>query len=379
MIPVCQPVFGTREKELLKECIDTQWISSDGPFVAQFEKQFSNYVSCENGIAVANGTAALEVALYAIGIGEGDEVILPSFTIISCALAILRLGARPVFVDCEPETWNIDTNQVEKHISPKTKAIMAVHMYGHPSDMDPLLELKKKYKLSIIEDCAQVHGAEYKGRRCGSIGDVASFSFYSNKIITTGEGGMVTTNHKNVAERARSYRNLCFTTGRRFLHEELGYNFRMTNLQAAIGVAQMERIDEFVQKKRELGQYYTKLLQKIPGVKTQIEKTWAKCVYWMYCVELDPKLGIRAHQMIEKLGAEGIQCRPFFYGLHDQPALRKLGYSFDKNNFAVTERAAEYGFYLPSSTDLPFATVDHIVTVLAKILKEFSVTKGTYV
>ena len=368
MIPVCKPLFGSREKELLNQCLESEWISSDGPFVRQFEDQFSNYVGCQHGIAVNNGTAALEAALFALGVMDGDEVILPSFTIISCVLAVVRLGAKPVLVDCEPDTWNMDTTQVENLITKKTKVIMAVHMYGHPTDMDPLLKLKIKYNLMILEDCAQVHGAEYKGKKCGSIGDAASFSFYSNKIITTGEGGMVTTRDGKFAERARSYRNLCFMEGRRFYHEDLGYNFRMTNLQAAIGVAQFERIDEFVAKKREIGQYYTENLQKIPGVKTQVEKPWAKCVYWMYCIELDKNLGLSARLAMQKLEELNIQCRPFFLGMHSQPALKN--YKFSQDAFPIADRIAEYGFYVPSSVGLDRKTIDYVIESVGRVVRE---------
>jgi perosamine synthetase len=368
MIPVNEPLLNGREKELLNQCIETGWISSDGPFVEEFERAFASYVGVRYGVAVCNGTAALETALYSAGIGPGDEVIMPAFTIISCALAALRLGAIPVLVDSEPDTWNMDVTQIEARITPRTRAIMPVHIYGHPVDMDPILDLAKRYGLLVVEDAAEVHGAQYKGRMCGSIGQVSAFSFYANKIITTGEGGMILTSDTHVAERARSYRNLCFRPEKRFYHTELGYNFRMTNLQAAIGVAQMDRIDEFIGIKRRLGAHYRDRLSQIPGVRCQIEKPWARTVYWMYCIELDSALGVDAETMMSELRKHEIGTRPFFLGLHEQPALHRLGL-FTGEKHPVTERIARQGLYLPSGLTLTEKQVDKVVKAVNAILK----------
>lgn len=369
MLPVNEPLLDGREKELLIKCIDTGWISSDGPFIAEFEDRFADYIGVRHGVAVCNGTAALETALYAAGIGKGDEVILPSFTIISCVIAVLRLGAFPVLVDVEPETWNMDVTQLEARITSKTKAIMPVHIYGHPVDMDPLMQLAKKYNLLVIEDAAEVHGAEYKGRKCGSIGHISAFSFYANKIITTGEGGMVLTSDPGMAERAKSYRNLCFRPEKRFLHTELGQNYRMTNLQAALGVAQMERIEEFVMIKRRLGAYYRNKFADIKGIKCQIEKPWAKTVYWMYCIELDVALGITAEDMMLALSKKGIGTRPFFTGLHEQPVLHKMGL-FQNEHYPVTERIARQGLYLPSGLTLKENQVNEVVSAVRAVITE---------
>jgi perosamine synthetase len=367
MIPVNEPKFGPREKELLLQCIDTGWISSDGPFVREFEEKFAGYLGMKHGIAVCNGTASIEAALYALGIQEGDEVIMPTFTIISCAVAALRLGAKPVLVDIDPELWTMDVGQVEKRITPKTRAIMPVHIYGHPVDMDPLIAIAKKYGIPIVEDAAEVHGAEYKGRKCGSMGEVSSFSFYANKVVTTGEGGMVVTNDAAIAERARSYRNLCFIPEKRFLHHELGYNFRMTNLQAAIGVAQTERIEESVAFKRKMGEYYRRKLSAIPGLRFQSEKPWAKSVYWMYSVEIDPGTGLTAEDVMKKLGAKKIGTRPFFLGMHEQPVFHKMGL-FAGEKYPHAERAARQGFYLPSGFTLTEAQVDTVCEELHHIM-----------
>ena len=260
MIPVNEPLLDGNEKKYLVECIDTGWISSEGPFVERFEEQFAARVKRRYGIAVCNGSAALDVAISALGIGSGDEIILPTFTIISCAAAIVRAGAVPVVVDCDPLSWNMDVNLIEANITARTRAIMVVHIYGFPVDMDPVLALAQKHGLKIIEDAAQMHGQTYKGKPCGSFGDISTFSFYPNKHITTGEGGMVVVDEPELAERCRSLRNLCFKTGKRFEHDELGWNFRMSNLQAAVGLAQLERLDEFVERKRQMGQRYTQLL-----------------------------------------------------------------------------------------------------------------------
>lgn len=369
MIPVNQPLLDGREKELLLQCIETGWISSDGPFIAEFERRFASFIGSDHGVAVCNGTAALETALFAAGIGKGDEVIMPSFTIISCALAAIRLGAVPVLVDAEPVTWNMDVSRIEERITPRTRAVMPVHIYGHPVDMDPLLAIARRHELMIVEDAAEVHGSEYKGRRCGSIGNVSAFSFYANKIITTGEGGMVLTSDPRMAERARSYRNLCFRPEKRFYHTELGNNFRMTNMQAALGVAQMERIDEFIGIKRRLGAYYREKLSRFEGIKCQVEKPWAKMVYWMYCVEMDPGMGLTAEDMMTRLGKKGIGTRPFFLGLHEQPALHDRDL-FKGECYPVTERISRQGFYLPSGLALTEREVDEVARAFEGILSD---------
>jgi perosamine synthetase len=367
MILVNQPLLNGREKELLLQCIESGWISSDGPFVSEFEHLFASYIGVEHGIAMCNGTAALEAALFAAGIGKGDEVIMPSFTIISCALAAIRLGATPVLVDADSETWGMDVNQIEARITPKTRAIMPVHIYGHPVDMDPVLEVAERHNLIVIEDAAEVHGAEYKNRKCGSLGHLSAWSFYANKIVTTGEGGMVLTSNPKMAERAASYRNLCFRPERRFYHTELGHNFRMTNLQAAIGVAQMDRVEEFVQTKRRLGKYYRDRLSEIDGIKFQVEKPWAKTVYWMYCIELTDSLRLDAEEMMQKLTQKGVGTRPFFLGLHEQPVLHGLGL-FAGESYPITEKIARRGLYLPSGLTLTEKQIDEVVAAVNEIV-----------
>ena len=261
-IPVNEPLLDGNEKKYLCECIDTGWISSEGPFVKEFEQKMGVSVGRKYGIAVSNGTAALEVAAQALGIGHGDEVIMPTFTIISCAMAITKLGGVPVLIDSDPHTWNMNVDEIEAKITDKTKAIMIVHIYGLPVDVDAILKLAKKYRLKVIEDAAEMHGQNYRGKPCGSFGDISTFSFYPNKHITTGEGGMVMTDNEELAERCRSLRNLCFRKDIRYVHDEISDNYRFTNLQAAVGLAQLERLEEFVARKRKMGKFYTEHLKE---------------------------------------------------------------------------------------------------------------------
>jgi len=351
-IPVCTPELqGGKEEDYTRDCIRTGWISSEGPYVKKFEQAWADYCSMSEGVAVSSGTAALHVALKCLPLEPGDEVILPSFTIISCATAIIEAGAKPVLVDCIADTWTMSTDAIGEKITPRTRAIMVVHIYGHPVDMEPVHALAKKHDLFIIEDAAEAHGAEYRGRRCGGLADISIFSFYANKIITTGEGGMLLTDNPKFAERARSLRNLCFRTDRRFLHTEIGYVYRMTNIQAAIGLAQTERVETFVDKKRDVARVYNECLGDLAGLQLPVEKDWAKNVYWMYGVVLADDLGLAADEMALELKARNIDTRAFFLGLHEQPVLNDLGL-FIGESYPVTERIARQGFYLPSGLQL---------------------------
>lgn len=347
-IPVNEPLLDGNEKRYLLECIDTGWISSEGPFINQFESQFATKVGRSNAIAVSNGTAAIDAAIEALGISPGDEVILPTFTIISCIGQIIRAGAKPVFVDSHPITWNMDVAQIEEKITSRTRAIMMVHIYGLPVDVDAVLDIAQRHNLAVIEDAAEMHGQTYKNRPCGSFGDISTFSFYPNKHITTGEGGMIVTNDNRLAENCRSLRNLCFQSKKRFVHERLGWNLRMTNLQAALGVAQLERLDEFVARKRSMGQLYTALLNGIDGIQLPLARTdYADNIYWVYGIVLDDAIDFDAEEAIKRLANKGIGCRPFFWPLHEQPVLQRLGLS-EGERYPVAERLARRGLYLPS-------------------------------
>jgi len=367
-IPVNTPLLDGNEKKYLNECIDTGWISSEGPFVKKIENVFSKTVDRNYGIAVSSGTAALDIAVEVLGVGSGDEVILPSFTIISCMGQIIRSGAIPVLVDSDPVTWNMDINQVKEKITERTKAIIVVHIFGLPVDMDPLLEIAKKYQIKVIEDAAQMHGQTYKGRPCGSFGDISTFSFYPNKHITTGEGGMVVTDDEQIAEDCKSLRNLCFQPKKRFVHEKLGWNFRMTNMQAALGVAQLERLDEFVERKKEMGKKYMNGLSGIEGIQLPQPKTdYAENIYWVFGLVLDKSIGFNAEEVINLLGERGIGCRPFFCPMHQQPVFRRMGL-FNDGSFPVAEMLYKQGFYIPSGLALTVEQIDRVIKTVVKVL-----------
>lgn len=367
-IPVNEPLLDGNEKKYLNECIDTGWISSEGPFIQQFEKQLAARVGRRHGIAVSNGTVALDAAIVALGIGAGDEVILPTFTIISCAAAIVRAGAVPVVVDCDPMTWNMDMSLIESKITQRTKAIMVVHIYGLPCDMDQILPLADKYGLKIIEDAAEMHGQTYKGLPCGSFGDISTFSFYPNKHITTGEGGMIVTDDDFLAEKCRSLRNLCFQPKKRFVHEELGWNLRMSNLQAALGVAQLERLDEFVTRKRQMGKRYTELLSQIVGLEFMPDHTsYAENIYWVYGLVLKNDVGFDAEEVMRQLGQRKIGTRPFFWPMHEQPVFQKMGL-FANEKCPVAERIARRGFYIPSGLALNETQIEQVTDALYEVM-----------
>lgn len=369
MIPVNEPLLDGNEKKYLLECIDSGWISSEGPFVKKFEENFRLTVGRKHAIAVSNGSTALDAAVASLGLRAGDEVLLPSFTIISCAAAIVRAGLVPVAIDANPKTWNMDVAKIEEAITPRTKAIMVVHIYGLPSEMDQILEIATRYRLKVIEDAAEMHGQTYRGRSCGSFGDVSTFSFYPNKHITTGEGGMIVTDSDEVAARCSSLRNLCFIPERRFLHNELGFNMRLTNLQAALGVAQLERLNEFVLKKRLMGSQYNELLQGIPGLQLPIAKTeYAENIYWVYGVVLTEDVDFDAVEAMSRLSRMGIGTRPFFWPMHEQPALRKMGF-FSKAHCPVSENIARRGFYLPSGLALNIEQIKVVAESVREVIK----------
>ncbi len=351
-IPVNEPLLNGNEEKYLVECIRTGWISSEGPFIKKFEENFASLVDRKHGIAVCNGTAALDAAVEALGIGTDDEVIMPAFTIISCISQIVRAGAKPLLVDSDPFTWNMDVTQIEAKITPRTKAIMVVHIYGFPVDMDPVLEVAARHGLKVIEDAAEMHGQTYKGKPCGSFGDISTFSFYPNKHITTGEGGMIVANDDQLAEDCRSLRNLCFQPKKRFVHERLGWNLRMTNMQAALGVAQLERLGEFVQRQRHMGKRYSELLAGLSGVQLPLVKTdYAENIYWVYGLLLDDELGIDVKEVMSRLAQKGIGTRPFFCPMHMQPVLQGMGL-FKGERYPVAERLYRQGFYIPSGMAL---------------------------
>jgi len=377
MIPVNEPMLDGNERRYLNECIDTGWISSEGPFIRRFEEGMAAAVGRRHGVAVCNGTAALETAVAALGLEPGDQVVMPTFTIISCAAAIVRCGCVPLLVDSDPATWNLDVNklraklqdEIEKKGNRRIRAIMVVHIYGLPVDMDPVFELSAKYGLKIIEDAAEMHGQSYKGRPCGSFGDLSIFSFYPNKHITTGEGGMVLTDDALLADRCRSLRNLCFQEKQRFVHEELGFNYRMSNLQAALGVAQLERLDEFSAIKRRMGHRYNEGLKGVEGLELMPASVpYADNIYWVYGVVLRDEVPFDAAEAMRRLGTRGIGTRPFFWPMHEQPVFRRMGF-FTADSHPVAERLARRGFYLPSGLALAEGQLTEVVAAVRKLMQ----------
>ena len=347
-IPVNKPLLDGNEKKYLCECIDTGWISSEGSFVKRFENDMAAYTGRKYGIAVCNGTAALEAAMVALDLKKGAEVILPSFTIISCAQAVTKAGLVPVVVDCEADTWNMDVSLIEEKTTDKTEA--------------------KKYHLKFIEDAAEMHGQTYKGKPCGSFGDISIFSFYPNKHITCGEGGMILTDDEALAERCRGARNLFFTA-QRYRHEEIGSNFRMSNMQAAIGCAQFERLEEHIKRKRMIGQKYQEALQEIEDISLPVPAAeYADNIYWVFGIVIGDSYPFAAEQVMKRLAEEGIGTRSFFYPMHKQPVYIKEG-MFRDAACPNAEKIAERGFYLPSGLGITDEEIDYVAGKVIEIFK----------
>lgn len=366
MIPVCEPVMGKEELKNVVECLKSNWISSKGKFIDEFEEKFSSYVGVRYGVTTTSGTAAIHLGLASLNISQDNEVIIPAFTMIASAFPLIYLGAKPVLVDADKNTWNIDIKKMEEKITDKTRAIIPVHIYGCPVDVDPLMKIARDYNLYVIEDAAEAHGAEYKGRKAGSLGDIGCFSFYANKIITTGEGGMMVTNNKEIYKRAKMLKDLAFIKKRRFLHYHLGFNYRMTNIQAAIGVAQLEKIDTLAQKRIENACLYNELLRDIEGITLPPENSEVKNAYWMYSILIDKnKFGISRDELAQILRKEGIETRPFFIPMHKQPVFMKMGL-FKGERYPVAEMLSEGGINLPSSFLLKKKEIEFICSTIKK-------------
>jgi perosamine synthetase len=368
-IPVCEPEIDAGTRALVAQCLEEGWISSSGPWIERFEAQYANSVGRRFGIAVANGSAALDIAVTALGIGPGDEVILPSFTIVSCAAAVVRAGAVPVLVDSHPTYWTMDVSAVESRIGPRTRAIMAVHIYGLPVDLAPLLTLAERHGLALIEDAAEAHGACYDSRACGSFGDVSVTSFYANKFVTTGEGGMVLTDDDALACRCRSLRNLCFQSHRRFVHHSLGWNYRMTSMQAALGLGQLAGLHRTVERKQEIAARYRAALADVPELIFQPERTAAaRNVNWVVGALLDNGSPIEAEEVIYGLKHRRIEARPFFWPMHEQPVFRNMGL-FEGESYPVAEGLAQRGFYAPNGMRITDAEIERICGEIRDLLR----------
>jgi perosamine synthetase len=358
MIPVCEPYLAGNELKYAINCIKTNWISSSGKYIKEFEERFAEYCGCTHGITTTSGTTALHLALASVGIGKGDEVIVPTFTMAASAFAVSYTGATPVFVDCEPLTFNIDVAKIKDKITEHTKAIMPVHIYGHVADMRPIMEIAKEYNLYVIEDAAEAHGAMYDDLMTGSIGHIGCFSFYSNKILTTGEGGMIVTNDNEIAIKARKLKDLAHSSTR-FLHTDIGFNYRMTNIQAAIGLAQLEKIDEYINRRRYNAELYNDLLKGL-NIQLPMEMPWVKNVYWMYAILLQGK----RNAFMEYLKNKGIDTRTFFIPMHKQPMYKEDG------DYPVADSISARGLYLPSSTGLKEKDIIFICEVIRGYMNE---------
>jgi perosamine synthetase len=370
-IPVCEPFLNGNEAKYVNECITSGWISSSGKYVTAFEEKFAEYCGVKYGVAVCNGTVALHLSLVAAGIKAGDEVIIPDFTMIASAFAVCYTGAVPVFVDAEPDTWNINQDKIEEKISARTKAIMPVSIFGHPCEMNSIRDLAKKYNLLVVEDAAESHGAEYFGKKTGNLADISAFSFFANKNITTGEGGIVVTNNEVFYNKARYHKNLCFPLDapRNYSHKDIGFNYRMSNIHAAIGLAQVEKADEYRQMRIRNGKLYEKYLSAVPGIKVQKTREHVLNVHWMNGIVVDqPEYGKSRHELILYLRDNGVDTRLFFTGMHKQPSLLNYGCKGD-GDFPVSNWLAENGFYLPSASNLPEDQIAFICNLIAKYHK----------
>ena len=365
--PVSIPYVSHNDIGNVNKALKDGWISSDGPNVKKFEEKFSKYVERKYSIAVSNGTAALEIAIKALGIKKDDEVIIPNFTIISNALAVIKQQAKPVLIDCSSDDWNIKIEDIEKKINKKTKAIIITHIYSFANDMDKILKICKKKKILIIEDAAEVLGLKYKGKKCGSFGDISTFSFYANKQITTGEGGMISVNNQKLYRKCKELRNLCFGKVNRFNHDDIGWNYRMTNIQASLGLSQIKNINKIVKKKMEIGKKYYFNLSKNKNIKILAPKSSnSKNIYWVVGIVIRNKKFL-ASEVAKKLKKFGIMTRPFFWPMHEQDIFKKMKL-FKKSKFPNSSYLARYGLYLPSYYKLKNNEIDYISKIVNKVL-----------
>jgi len=367
-IPVCEPLLGGRELEYVTKAVSGGWISSSGGYVREFEEAFAKYLGVPHAITTTSGTTALHLALVAAGIGPGDEVIIPAFTMVASAFAVCYTGAKPVFVDAERTTWNIDPELISAKITPRTRAIMPVHVYGHACEMDAIRNIAARHDLLVIEDAAEAIGSRYRGALCGAIGDIGCFSLFANKLITSGEGGLVVTRDERLAERLRYYKNLCFPLdgSRRYVHEDIGFNYRMPNVLAAIGLAQLERADYYLERRRENARRYNALLQGQRGIVTPPEQPWALSSYWMYSVLVNEEFGRARDDVMKGLKEVGIETRSFFVSMHRQPALAKYGCDVS-GEYPVTDELARSGLYLPSSSGLTDEQIERVSRALLSL------------
>ena len=361
MIPVFEPWLSENVRRYVLDCVESGWISSLGEYVPRFEQAFSRFCGTAHGVATANGTTAIHLALAVLGIGPGDEVLVPDLTFVATANAVRYTGATPVLVDVDPRSWGMDPARAREKLTPRTKAILPVHLYGHPVDMDPILELARRHGLRVVEDAAEAHGARYKGRPVGGLGDLGCFSFYGNKIVTTGEGGMVVTDDPALAEQLAFFRDHAMDGKRRYYHPAVGFNYRMTNVQAAIGCAQLEAIDEILARRRRIAEAYARGLDGIPGLALQPRAGWAEPVCWMFSALVEEAFGLDRAEVIAGLRERGVDSRPFFVPLHELPPYR------DEGPYPVAEALGRTGINLPSGNRLTPEAIETVCRALREL------------
>lgn len=368
--PVMEPLLDGNEAAYVQECVRSGWVSSQGRFVTLFERMMAEFHGVPHALAVTNGTAALHLALASLGVGRGDEVIVPDFSFAATANTVLHAGARPVFIDVDSETWTIDLDAVERALTPRTRAIVPVHIYGHPCEMERLMALASQEKLVVVEDAAEALGARFKDRRVGTFGDAGCYSFFGNKTLTTGEGGIVLFRDSAVWERARTLRDHGMSRQRRYWHVEVGYNYRLTNLQAAVGVAQMERVESILARKRNVANRYDAALSVVPGIKLPPRARWAEPIPWLYTILVSDDCGITRDELASRLLLKGIETRPTFCPLHLMPPFREFGGFGD---FPVTALISRTGLSLPSAATLCEEDIDSVVADIGAILRDHNV------
>ena len=364
-IPVAAPALVGREKEYVLDCLESTWISSSGEYISRFENGFAEFCGVRHALSCTNGTVSLHLALLALGVGPGDEVIVPTLTYVATGNTVLYCGATPVFMDAEPDTWNLDSGRLQEAITPRTKAIVVVHLYGHPTDMDPVLALARKHGIAVVEDAAEAHGALYRDRRVGTIGDIATFSFYGNKIITTGEGGMVVTDDDELAARVRLLKGQGQDPERRYWFPVVGFNYRMTNIAAAIGLAQLERIDWHLERRREVAGWYRELLKDCEQLTLSPELRWARSSFWMNCALLAEDARVGRDEVMALLAKAGVETRPFFYPLHTLPPFRRFA---DAETYPVADSLARRGLNLPSGALLSRDDVEYVAEAIRAVV-----------
>ena len=367
-VPLAAPLMAGNEKEYVLDCIESSWISSCGKYVERFERAFADFCGVRHAVSCNSGTAALHVALLALGVGPGDEVIVPTLTFVATANAVTYCGARPRFVDIEPDTWTIDPALIEAKITARTKAILPVHLYGYVANMDDITEIARRHNLFVVEDAAEAHGAEFRGRRVGSLSDVAAFSFYGNKIITCGEGGMVVTNSEEIGRYAAQLRGQGVDLNKRYWFPIVGYNYRMPNLTAAVGLAQLERIDWHVNRRREIAGWYREILGQVPGIRWQAESVGRRNVDWLFTITLHEPVRVSRDDVIARLAERGVETRPVFYPMHVLPPYQEMGK--EDGAFPVADRVARSGLSLPTWAGLEREDVTYVCDALRECIAD---------